>query len=464
MAAQRTIVLPFQGFRIYAYDSQGDALGYDVKAPSGRNRLPIRRKVALSNYGVKEKICSPYSCVPLILLFPMQFLARRFDTSDRVSVEIEGDKIARVMPVDDADARASGGDALPFVAPGFVDIQTNGYSGQEFSSKELTAEKAAKIIRDHYAFGVTGICPTLTTLSLETLEHGMRAVAAACEESAEIARRIVGVHLEGPFMSKEDGPRGAHPAEHCRPPDWDAFCRLQEASLGRIRILTMSVEFDESPDFIVKAVASGVVVAIGHTAADSAQIRAAVDAGATLSTHLGNGAHRTMRRHPNYLWDQMAEDRLMASLIVDGHHLPGEVVKSMVRAKTPQRCILVSDLSGLAGLPPGRYDTGLCELEILADGRLVIAGQDQLLAGASRPIGVGVALVMRYAGVDLATAVAMASHHPARLLGLKPVELVPGDAADITLFDLADGPQGPASRLLVRATISGGHLQQVADN
>jgi N-acetylglucosamine-6-phosphate deacetylase len=344
------------------------------------------------------------------------------------------------------------------VAPGLVDIQVNGYGGQEFSSTELTAEKVAQIVRRHYAFGVTGICPTLTTNSLAALEHGMRAIAAACDEDAEIGRRVLGIHLEGPYMSKEDGPRGAHPLEHCRRPAWDEFCRLQEAADGRIVILTMSVEFEESPDFITRATASGVVVSIGHTAATGEQIRAAVDAGARLSTHLGNGAHRTLRRHPNYLWDQMAEDRLMASIIADGHHLPPEVVKTIVRAKTPQRTILVSDESGLAGLPPGRYQSSGCELEILRSGRLVIAGQDQLLAGASQPIGDGIANVMQFAGVDLATAVSMATANPLELLGRSAGNLRPGDPATLVLFDLNDGKCGSPGSFSVRATIAEGEV------
>jgi N-acetylglucosamine-6-phosphate deacetylase len=151
----------------------------------------------------------------------------------------------------------------------------------------------------------------------------------------------------------------------------------------------------------------------------------------------------------------LAEDRLMASLIVDGHHLPPEVVKSMVRAKTPERCILVSDVSGLAGLPPGRYPGSGCEVEILPDGRLVIAGQDQLLAGASLPIGLGVANVMQFAGVDLATAIAMATTHPARLLGLPCGSLCPGDPADLVLFELAPNS---AERFRVRATMVAGEV------
>jgi len=392
---------------------------------------------------------------------PTHLTGRHYQTGRGVQLDIAGGTIVGAGELADGASEQSG---RSWIAPGFIDLQSNGYGGQEFSSPELTVEKVAEIARVQASFGVTQFCPTVTTASFETIVHSLRTIAEACRRVPEVAYTVAGIHLEGPYIAREDGPRGAHPLEHCREPDWDEFQRFQEAAQRRIRILTLSPEFDGAPEFIRRVAADGVVVAIGHTGADSAQIRAAVDAGATLSTHLGNGAHRTLRRHPNYLWDQMAEDRLMASLIVDGHHLPAEVVKSMVRAKTPGRCILVSDLSGLAGLPPGRYETQLCELEILADGRLVIAGQDQLLAGASRPIGAGVAGVMRFAGVDLATAVAMASQHPARLLGRKPVELRPGDAADVTLFDLADGREGPASRLVIRATVTGGRLQQVAAN
>lgn len=378
----------------------------------------------------------------------MELVARRFDTLSPVRVVVAGERIARVAPLDGEPAppwpesKDPGPAGLPIIAPGFVDIQVNGYAGQEFSSPTLTPEKVAAIVRAHHAFGVTRLCPTVTTQSFEVLTHGLRTIDAACRQFEDVERSVFGVHLEGPYFAPEDGPRGAHPLEHVRRPDADEFRRLQEASGGRIRLLTMAVEFDEAPEFIARVTAEGVVVAIGHTGANSAQIRAAVDAGARLSTHLGNGAHRTLRRHPNYLWDQLAEDRLSASLIVDGHHLPGEVVKVFVRAKTPARCILVSDVSGLAGLPVGRHASMGGEVDILPDGRIVIAGQDQLLAGASLPIGIGIAQVMRFAGVDLAAAVAMATTHPARLLGSDAGTLRPGDDADLVLFDLpsADGP------------------------
>src|SRR5215469_6212017 len=256
----------------------------------------------------------------------LHFVARRYDTGEAARFDLDEGRIVRVGQV---DAPAEG---LPWVAPGFVDIQVNGYGGQEFSSFALTPEGVASIVRRHWAFGVTALCPTLTTQSFDCLVHGLRAIDFACQASPDIGRSVVGVHVEGPYISAEDGPRGAHPREHCRRPTWQEFQRLQEAAGGRIRILTMSPEFDNVADFIAQVSAHQVVVALGHTAANGQQIRAAVDAGARLSTHLGNGAHGVIRRHPNYIWDQMAEYRLMASLIVDGHHLPGELVKCIVRA------------------------------------------------------------------------------------------------------------------------------------
>lgn len=382
----------------------------------------------------------------------MRLAGRHYQTLQPVEVETDGGRIAAVRAIPQSHG------PLPWIAPAFVDLQINGYDGQEFSSPELTPEKVARIVRRQFAFGVARMLPTLTTAGFETFAHGLRAIAAACEMFPDVSRAVPGIHVEGPYISPEDGPRGAHPLQHCRRPDWNEFQRLQEAAGGRIRLLTLSAEYDESPDVIARAVASGVVIALGHTNANSQQIRAAVDAGAALSTHLGNGSHRTLRRHPNYIWDQLAEDRLTASLIVDGHHLPPEVVKTFVRAKTPARCILVSDESGLAGLPPGVYATEMCDLEIRPDGRLVVAGQDQLLAGASEPIGVGVANVMRFAGVDLATAVDMASRQAAELIGEPAGRLLPGDQADLVLFDLERGEDGLPSRLRVRATVTGGEL------
>ncbi|MBX9791329.1 MAG: amidohydrolase family protein [Pirellulales bacterium] len=374
----------------------------------------------------------------------MKLVARRFDTGRVCEFSLSDGRIESIRPLDSAQ------DEHLWIAPGFVDIQVNGYGGQEFSSADLTIDAIERIAAAYAAGGVTRFCPTLTTNSYEALEHGVRTIAVACRQSAQLARQIVGIHLEGPYLSPEDGPRGAHPAEHCRPPDWEEFARLQAAADGRIAIVTLSPEYAKAPAFIRLASSAGICVALGHLSATGQQIRAAVDAGARLSTHLGNGAHRLLRRHPNYLWDQLAEDRLWASLIVDGQHLPPEVVKTFVRAKGPERLVLVSDLSGLAGLPPGRYQSSGCELEVLADGRLVIAGQDQLLAGASRTIAEGVANIIEFADLNLPTAIGLATSQPCRLLELPPGRLQPGDTADLVLFDFS------RRRIEVRATLLAG--------
>jgi N-acetylglucosamine-6-phosphate deacetylase len=379
-------------------------------------------------------------------------VARRYDTFAPAALEIEGGWIAGITTAKDQPG-------LPIVAPGFVDLQINGYGGIEFNDRELTVEKMRQVALSQDQFGVTAFLATCTTDSHQVLAHALSTIAAAVGELSEVAMRIPGIHLEGPYISPDDGPRGAHPRQHVRTPDWDEFRRLQDAANGLIKLTTVSPEYASSPDFIHRVAETGVVVAIGHTKASSDQIKAAVDAGARMSTHLGNGAHPLIRRHPNYIWDQLAEDGLIASLIVDGHHLPPAVVKSMVRAKTPKRIVLVSDITSMGGMPPGRYQTGLGELEVLPTGKLVPAGQPDILAGASFPIDVCVANVMRFAEVDLKTAIEMASVWPAQIIGLDHRGLEAGAPADLVLFDL---PAGDNESLRIRATYHRGVAKTLA--
>lgn len=384
----------------------------------------------------------------------MELCGRRADTGQPVRVEVHSGRITRVESA--APAEAAG---WPWIAPGLIDIQVNGYGGQEFASAGLTVPRAAEVIRSFARFGLSRLCPTLTTESFEVLRHACTTLAALCDSDAELARRLPGLHLEGPYITPEDGARGAHPRVHCRPPDWNEFQRLQDASGGRIRIVTLSPEYEGSLDFIRRAAQSGVTVAIGHMSATAEQVRAAVEAGARLSTHLGNGSHPYLHRFRNYVWVQLAEDRLNASLIVDGHHLPPEVVRVFVRCKTPERCILVSDLSGQAGQPPGRYSSRFCDVEILADGSLVVAGQRELMAGASLPLNHSVGNAMAFAGVDLATALRMATDHPAALLGIEPGGIAPGKPADLIQFRLAP-PEAPgkAPRMEILRTVWDGRV------
>ena len=363
----------------------------------------------------------------------MTIVGRRYDTGACVALEVADGRIAHLETLPLTAQRAT----WPWLAPGLIDVQLNGYAGHEFNDHNLTVPLVAQITYAQDALSLAAYCPTLTTHSDATFRHSLQTIAAACEQDRGIARRVAGIHVEGPYISPVDGPRGAHPRAHVRPPDWDEFQRWQEIAGGRIRIITLSPEYDSSVEFIRRAVALGVLVAIGHTQATTQQIDAAVDAGATCSTHLGNGAHPLIRRHPNYIWDQLAEDRLWASLIVDGHHLPPAVVQSLVRGKTAERCLLVSDITGMAGMPPGRYETGaLGAVEVLLDGRLRPANQPDILAGAALPLYVGVVNVMRFAKVDLRTAINMASVHPARWLHRTPPTLEPGAAADLIQFHL----------------------------
>lgn len=380
----------------------------------------------------------------------LSVLARRYDTGETIRVGMDGGRIAAVEP-----ARSDGDSAaLPFVAPGFFDLQINGHGGIWFSSEDLTVEQVLTVLRSHFQHGITRMCPTLVTNSRAALLAGFDAIRRACEGEPWADRMAPGCHLEGPYLSAEDGPRGAHPREHIRGCDWSEFEEFQSASGGRIRLVTLAPEADGAVEFIRRAVASGVRIAIGHTAASSEQISAAVDAGATLSTHLGNGAHGTIRRHPNYIWDQLAEDRLTASIITDGHHLPAAVVKSIVRAKTPRRIIITCDASGLAGCDPGEYEYHGGRFEVLSDGPIVIAGQRQMLAGSGQQTDVCVANAVSMAGVTLGEACDMASQAPARLLGFEEVHLRRGSRADLVLFQ--HEPQ--ASRLQVAATIADGEV------
>lgn len=384
----------------------------------------------------------------------MRICGRRYDTGEPVQLEIENGRVAS-----SAACAASGETAAwPWVAPGLIDIQINGYMGQEFCSADLTVEKTRRVILAYDAFGLTRCCPTVTTQSPQAMTHALRTLAKTCESCPEIAARVAGIHVEGPFLAREEGPRGAHPIAHIRPPDWDEFRRMQDAAGGRIVIFTLSPEYAEAPEFIRRAVASGVIVSLGHTAASEEQITAAVDAGATLSTHLGNGAHARLPRHHNYIWAQLADDRLTAELIGDGHHLPPAVLKVFIRAKTVGRCILTSDISGLAGLAPGRYRSELCELEILPSGKLVVAGQNEVMAGASAPLGTGVIHSMRFAGLSLAEAIRLATANPAALLRIEPGGLEPGCPADLVLFDIAEDTDSTPTPMIIRKTILGGNV------
>ncbi len=324
--------------------------------------------------------------------------ARHYLDSCWVELAIRGDRIVEARPVEGAEAIRPEDD---WVAPAFWDIQINGRWGHSFSSPDLTVDQVAEIVRAQAMLGTARLCPTLITAPLESMRHGVRTIAAAWNAFPDVAARVVGIHLEGPFISERDGYRGAHPIDAIRDPDWEFFLDLQEASDHSIVLITLAPERPGAIAFIRKAVESGVVVALGHTAADGVTIRSAVEAGARLSTHLGNGIASPLPRHPNSIWEQAAADELSASLIADGHHLDPATLRVLARAKGPARCILVSDASPLAGLPVGTYG----EWAVDPSGKIVVAGTPYL-AGSNQGLEIGVRNLLQVTGWTLPEALA----------------------------------------------------------
>jgi N-acetylglucosamine-6-phosphate deacetylase len=335
-----------------------------------------------------------------------------------------------------SDVRTVGVQASPHevLAPGFVDIQINGFLGVDFNDPKAGISELERALAGILRTGVTRCLPTVITGGPEDMLACLRNLRLAQLE-VENGEAIAGFHVEGPYIGAEDGPRGAHPARWVRPPSFDEFERWQAVTENQIRLVTLSPHWDSALAWIADVVAEGVTVSIGHTGATAEQIAAAVDAGATLSTHLGNGAHQTMRRHPNYIWEQMAEDRLSASFIADGIHVGRAFLQSALRAKTPARSILVTDASAPAGAAPGRYRLGEQAADLTDDGRVVLAGTDKL-AGSALKMNDGVAKMMSIGGLTLSEAVASATVNPARVIRLKGHEkgLVEGEAGDVIAF------------------------------
>jgi N-acetylglucosamine-6-phosphate deacetylase len=350
-------------------------------------------------------------------------------TGNAVRLEFDG-TICSVTPATSSDV---------YLAPAFIDLQVNGYAGVDYNRADTPNEEIARSLRAQFATGVARLYPTVITGDPIEMCACLRNLAAARESLAEGAA-MDGFHVEGPHISPEDGPRGAHPRQWVRRPDLDEFRRWQDAARGAVRIVTLSPEWPEAPRYIERIVAEGVVASIGHTKADAAQIADVVSAGATLSTHLGNGAHQMLRRHPNYLWEQLAEDRLMADFIVDGIHIGGAFLKTALRAKGVERSVLVTDASTPAGAAPGRYALGEQAVDLTEDGRVVLAGTDTL-AGSALNMRRGVENLMRIAGLSLADAVRMATTNAARAGRVPSREkgLAAGERADVVEFRVRDG-------------------------
>lgn len=263
---------------------------------------------------------------------------------------------------------------------GLSDWQVNGYKGIDFNKSDLTSAEVSQASRFLLEEGVTSFFPTLITNYSDQISKLIQVIVSADDSRGA---RIAGIHLEGPFISPQDGARGAHPLECVTAPNWEWVEKWQKEANHKIKLITMSPEWPNSAEFIRKCVSDGIKVAIGHTMATSEQISEAVEAGATLSTHLGNGCPSKIQRHPNPIWEQLAQDKLWISAIGDGFHLPEQVLKVFAKVKK-EKMFWISDSTALAGEKPGNYFNHIGGNVVLtSEGRLHLADSPELLAGAA---------------------------------------------------------------------------------
>jgi N-acetylglucosamine-6-phosphate deacetylase len=301
--------------------------------------------------------------------------------------------------------------------PGLFDLQVNGFAGVDFQGAP-TVEEVRFACKRLKACGITRILATFISDSPEALTAKLTRFAAFRAEDAEIADICVGFHLEGPYLSGLDGYRGAHPARWMRDPNWDEFQRWQEAAAGAIRLVTLAPERTGAVPFMSAAVASGVRIALGHTNASDSQISAAIQSGATLCTHLGNGCPVEMHRHDNIIQRLLARDELTACFIPDGIHLPPRVLRSLYRAKPEGKAILVSDAMAAADAGPGFYKLGELEMEVAED-QIVRAPGTSQFAGSALRLDEGVQRASKWLGISLENARTLASSTPAQALGFR---------------------------------------------
>lgn len=337
-----------------------------------------------------------------------------------------------------------------FIAPGLIDNQINGYANVDFSGDHLSADSVIDASKAIFRDGVTSFLPTLITGSNENLIKNFRILNDALSQDKMLAGSVPGFHLEGPYISPDEGYRGCHPVQYIRKPSWDEFINYQKAAGGKIILVTLAPELEGANEFIRLCKLNGIVVAMGHTNSTAEETNRAVQSGVSLSTHLGNGCANYIHRHNNPIWPQLANEELITTIIADGLHLLPEELKVFYKVKGPGRLILTSDVIYLAGMAPGKYIFLESEVELTPEGMLRNTALN-CLAGASFPLKTGVGNMMKFTGCSLEDAINMASRNVASVYGLNDRgSLSIGKRADLILFEF-DGDE-----LKVRKTFLNG--------
>ncbi len=365
------------------------------------------------------------------------------ETRSLVNIIVENGKIIRIEPYQKGSSCDFGGIDL-YVCSGFFDPQVNGFAGVDFNSPLLTPEGLHHAGLSLASTGVMHFFPTLITSSHERMVHQLKIIAEGLRNDPLLQKMCFGIHLEGPYISPEDRPRGVHPREFIRLPQWEELEKFQEACRGLIKCVTLAPEVKGAIPFIKKAVAHGIVIGIGHTDASEELIEEAVEVGARLSSHLGNAPSGISSRYQNLIRKQLVMDRLMVSIIVDGVHLPPNVVKNYIQAKGMDHIILITDSMAGAGAPPGRYTLGDLEIEV-GPGRAARLVGNSRLAGSALTMDRAITNVIRFAGMDLTSAIQMAAQNAQTLFPESGGAILPGQSANLVLFEYQE-------ELVVRAT------------
>lgn len=309
-------------------------------------------------------------------------------------------------------------------SPGFVDLQVNGFAGVDLMTAD--ADGVAHVGRAQLATGVTAWVPTLVTAARRSTDAALDVLAAAAREGVEGAR-LLGVHLEGPYLSPER--LGTHPPQHRRDPDAEELAGWRRR--GPVVAVTLAPELPGALDVVAALAADGVLVSVGHSDATAEQAAAAFDRGARTVTHLFNAMSPLHHRRPGVPGAALARRDVVVQLIVDGHHLADDVVRAVVNAAAG-RVVLVTDATAAAGMPDGVYELAGVRLEVSGGAVRNAAGA---LAGSALTLDAAVRNAVAL-GVDRAQALSAASERPAALLGRTDVgHLAPGARADVVVLD-----------------------------
>ena len=309
------------------------------------------------------------------------------------------------------------GNNFSFVGPGLIDLQINGINGIDFNTPSLIQQDIVNATHYLLSQGVTTFLPTVVTNSDENILKIVHAIYQACVTNSIVNECIWGIHLEGPFISPVDGAKGAHDKKYIKAPDWELFNKFQEAAGGKIKLITIAPEWEGSYSFIRKCKNEGILVSIGHSMANTEQIKMAVEAGASLSTHLGNAVPLLLPRHPNLIWDQLATEELYACIITDGIHIPDSFIKVVMKTKG-KNTLVISDATCFAGMAPGEYQNHIGGTVILdEEKRVSLKGSPGLLAGAAKSLLENVETLINHNLSTVCEAWQMASANVANMLG-----------------------------------------------